>query len=151
MIDTNVALSQQVGIVGVIDPDNYTAGTVTTGWINMAEMERIQAVVMVGTLGTSATVDAKLEQALDGSGASAKDVSDKAITQLTQAGGDDRKQAVIELKAEELDVANGFGFVRLSITIGTAASDVGGLVLGAGFRYGPATDRDLVSVVEVVD
>lgn len=142
--------SDRAAVVGVIDPDAYTANTYTTGWIAMADFERIMAIVMAGDLGTSATVDAKIEQATDGSGTGAKDVSGKAITQLTQAGTDSNKQAIINMRAEELDVANGFTHVRLSMTVATATSDAGAIVLGFDAREMPASDNDLSSVDEIV-
>jgi hypothetical protein len=105
------------------------------------------AIILAGELGASATLDAKL-QSDDASGfASASDISGKSITQLTKAGSDDDKQAIISLKSEELPA--GERYVRLSMTIGTAASDCGAVVLGRG-RYKPSTDDDLASVDEIV-
>jgi hypothetical protein len=135
--------------MGVIDPDVTAASTVETGWVSMASFELVMATVLVGTLGTNATVDAKLEQATSAAGAGAKDITGKAITQLTQAGTDESdKQAIIECRADELDVENNFTHVRLSITVGTATSDVGGLIHGLNPRYAPPTDAD--SVAEIV-
>lgn len=142
--------SDQVAVVGNIDPDAYAASTVTTGWIAAKNFERFLAIIQAGTLGVSATVDAKLEQASDSSGTGAKDITGKAITQLTQAGTDDDKQALINLRADELDVANAFTHFRLSVTVGTAASDAAGIVLGFGGRYQPASDNDAASVDEIV-
>lgn len=148
--NSNLLPSQQAAIVGNIDPDAYAAGTVTTGWIDMADFEAIMAIVQAGDLGTNATLDAKLEQASDGSGTGAKDVTGKAITQLTEAGTDSNKQAVINLNGDELDVSNGFTHVRLSITLATATSDLGAIVLGFYPNYGPASDYDASTVDEIV-
>ncbi|MGB1215404.1 MAG: hypothetical protein ACPG4X_18690 [Pikeienuella sp.] len=151
MAQQTVLPSLKSAVAGVIDPDATAAGTVTTGWISMATFNELMAVVQVGTLGTNATVDAKLEQATDNSGAGAKDITGKAITQMTQAGTDESdRQAVINLNAEELDVNNDFSHARLSVTVATATSDIGALVLGLGERYGPASDNDLASVAEIV-
>ena len=147
----NILPSSQAAIVGVIDPDATAASTVTTGWVNMADFEAIQAIVMAGTLGTNATVDAKLEQATDNSGTGAKDITGKAITQLTQAGTDDSdKQAVINCRANELDIANDFDHVRLSVTVAVATSDAGAVVMGHYPHVGEASDNDLASVAEIV-
>lgn len=142
--------SEMLGLVGVIDPDAYSAATYTTGWIDMSKWLAIHATVMAGTLGASATVDAKLEQAQDGSGTGAKDVTGSAITQLTKAGSDDDKQAIIEMFQEDMDHANAFTHVRLSVTVGTATSDMGAMVLGVTPRYAPASGSDLASVDEIV-
>lgn len=141
--------SQVAALVGVIDPDAYTAATYTTGWISMADFQSVQAIVMTGTLGTAATVDAKLEQAQSGSGTGVKDLTGAEITQIVKATGDD-KQAIIECWAEDLDLVGGFTHVRLSMTVGTATSDAGAIVMGMNKRYLPASGVDLASVAEIV-
>lgn len=146
-MNPNILPSDKAVLAAVIDPDAYSANTYTSGWVHMGTYESIQAIVMVGTMATNSTVDAKLEQATDSSGTSAKDISGKAITQLTEAGTDSDKQAIINCFANELDVANGFDYVRLSVTVATAASDMGGLVLGHDARYQPATDATTVDEV----
>lgn len=147
-MNPNILPSNQAVLVGVIDPDLNTAGTLTTGWINMGNFDAIQAIILAGTLGTNATLDAKLEQATSSGGAGAKDVTGKAITQLTEAGTDSDKQAIINCRSDELDVANGFCYARLSMTVAVASSDSAAIVLGHNARYQPATD--LTTVDEVV-
>ena len=85
-MNPNILPSDRVRVMGIIDPDVYVASTVTTAWLAMEEYAHFLAVVMAGTLGVSATLDAKLEQARDSSGSGVKDITGKAITQLTQAG-----------------------------------------------------------------
>ena len=77
----------------LLDPSSQAAGTVTTGWISVANHHGLLAIVQTGVLGTGATVDAKLQQAQDASGTGAKDLTGKAITQLTQAASGSAKQA----------------------------------------------------------
>ena len=146
----NALASELAGVVGVIDPDAYAAGTVTTGWIDASVFQQFMAVVQAGDLGTGATLDAKLEQATDSAGTGAKDITGKAITQLTQAGGDSNKQAVIAVNPGDLDLANDFTHFRLSVTIGTAASDAGAVVLGLNPRTGVAGDNDAATVAEIM-
>ncbi|RJX20815.1 MAG: hypothetical protein C4570_03400 [Ammonifex sp.] len=148
MGNPNVKPSEAAVLAGVIDPDAYAAAAYSTGWVSMIDYDAIQAIVQVGTIAATGTVDAKLEQASDGSGTGAKDITGKAITQLTQAGGDSDQQAIINCRSDELDVANAFTHVRLTVTLGTAGADMGALVLGHYARYAPETD--LASVVEVV-
>lgn len=150
MTSPNLKPSQRANVLGAIDPDAYAAGTYTTGWIAAAAGKSFLAIVMAGDLGSSATLDAKLQQASDSSGTGAKDISGKAITQLTQAGTDDNKQALINLNADQLDINNGFTHFRLSMTVGTATSDAGGLVMGFDRRYGPADANDASTVDEIV-
>lgn len=146
----NAKPSELAAVVGNIDPDAYAASTVTTGWVSMRDYGALLAIVQAGDLGSSATLDAKLEQATSAAGAGAKDITGKAITQLTQAGTDSNKQVLINVRAEELDVDNGFTHVRLSMTIGTAASDAGGMLLGFHPARGPASDTDATTVDEIV-
>ena len=142
--------SEKVAIGGTIDPDVLTATAFTSDWMSMADFESAMAIVMAGTLGSSATMDAKLLQATDASGTGSKDITGKAITQLTQAGTDSDKQAIINCRAEELDIDNGFDHVALWIDVNTASSDGAGLLLGLNAAYGPASDNDLASVEEIV-
>jgi hypothetical protein len=149
-MNPNVKPSDRVAVVGNIDPDVYTAGTYTTGWVDMAKFGAIMAIVQAGTLGSSATLDAKIQQATSAAGAGAKDITGKAITQLTQAGTDSDKQAIINLFADELDINNGFTHVQLSITVGTATSDAGAIVLGLDPRKDVASASDATTVDEIV-
>lgn len=146
-MNSNILPSDRVRVMGAIDPDAIAAGTATTGWVSLADFGSVMAIVMAGTLGTSATLDAKLEQATDSSGTGAKDITGKSITQLTQAGTDSDKQAIINCRSEELDVANDFTHVRLSMTVAVATSDAGGILLGLDARYEPVTDATTVDEI----
>lgn len=143
--------SELVAVIATIDPDAQAAGASTSDWAPMKDFERGLAVISVGTLGASATVDAKLQQATDSSGTGAKDITGKAITQLTQAGSDSDKQALIDVRGDELDVNNLFDHVAIVMTVATATSDTAALLLGTSARYGPASDFDLASVDEIVN
>jgi hypothetical protein len=137
-------------VVAVIDPDANGAGTLTSAYVDASKFEQLMAIVMAGDLGTSATLDAKLVQATSAAGANVTDISGKAITQLTQAGTDSNKQAIIQVRADELDVAGGFRYVALVLTTAVATSDSGAVVLGFTPTYGPANDYDLAAVDEIV-
>lgn len=151
-MNINALASEQAAVVATIDPDVTVASTVLSDYVDASEFANFMATVMAGTLGSSATLDAKLVQATDGSGTDVKDITGKAITQLTQASPDDSdKQAVINLKPEELDLANDFTHFALSLTVAVATSDVGAIVHGLDPRYGPANDQDLASVAEIVE
>ena len=138
------------GHLATINPVSQGAGTAVSGWIDMSKVDKVKAKVAVGVLGAGATVDAKLQQATSSGGAGAKDIPGKAITQLTQAGADSNKQALINLFSDELDVNGGFKFVQLSITVAVAASLIYGEMEGFNARYAPASDNDAASVDEIV-
>ena len=146
---TNSKASEMLAILATIEPASQSAGTATTGWVSVANHHGLLAVVQTGVLGTLATVDVKLQQATDSSGAGAKDVAGRAITQIVKATGDN-KQALINLKPEELDTVNGFGFVRVALTVGVAASITGAQLLGVNPRFAPADAGNQAAVVQVV-
>ena len=146
---TNSKASEMLAILATVDPASQSAGTATTGWVSVANHHGLLAVVQTGVLGTLATVDAKLQQATDSTGAGAKDVAGRAITQIVKATGDN-KQALINLKPEDLDTVNGFGFVRVALTVGVAASISGAQLLGVNPRFAPADAGNQAAVVQVV-
>ena len=145
----NSKASEMLAILATSDPASQSAGSATTGWVSVANHHGLLAVVQTGVLGTLATVDAKLQQATDSSGAGAKDVAGRAITQIVKATGDN-KQALINLKPEELDTLNGFGFVRVALTVGVAASITGAQLLGVNPRFAPADSGNQAAVVQVI-
>ena len=146
---TNSKASEMLAILATIDPASQSAGSATTGWVSVANHHGLLAVVQTGVLGTLATVDAKLQQATDSTGAGAKDVAGRAITQIVKATGDN-KQALINLKPEELDTINGFGFVRVALTVGVATSITGAQLLGVNPRFAPADSGNQAAVVQVI-
>lgn len=146
----NKLASEAAALVATVDPDALAVGAISSDWVDMALFDQVLAMVSAGVLGAAATLDGKLEQAQDGSGTGVKDITGKAITQLVKAT-DDGKQALINCRAEELDVNGGFSFLRLTLTVAAAISDGSGHVLGFGPRYAPASLNDLASVVEIVN
>lgn len=144
----NAKISEQAALLGTIDPVSQGVGAVATGWLSAAEFERFMAVVQTGVLGTAATVDAKLQQASSNAGANAKDITGKAITQIVKATGDN-KQAIINLRPDELDINNGFAFFNLTITVGAAASLVAASVYAANGEM-PASAFNQTAVAQIV-
>ena len=140
--------TDRAAVIGVIDPDAYSNAAYDTGWIDVESFGRVMAIISVGTLGSSATVDAKLQSAETSGGSGSSDVTGAAITQLTQGGTDSDKQAIINLNVDNLP--EGDKFVKLIVTIGTAACDMGALLLGFDPRYAPASDYDAATVDEIV-
>lgn len=143
----NARLAELLSAVATIDPVSQAPGAITTGWLSAASHERVLATVQTGVLGAAATVDAKLQQATDNVGTGAKDVAGKAIVQIVKATGDN-KQALINLRAEELDMAGNFTFFRLSVTVGGAASLVSALVQAGVAKSAPASALNQAGVVQ---
>lgn len=144
---TNARLAELLSTLATIDPVSQGAGTITTGWIPASTHERFLATLQTGIMGASGTVDAKLQQATDSGGTGAKDITGKAVVQILKAAGDN-KQAHINLRAEELDLANSFTYFRLSVTVGTAASLISAVVQGGVPKTAPASAFNQVGVVQ---
>jgi hypothetical protein len=145
----NAKPSEIVSVLATYDPVSQAAATVTTGWVDAGNLHSVLAILQTGVLGASATLDAKLQQATTSGGAGAKDVTGKAITQIVKASGDN-KQALINCRTSELDVEGGFRYVRLSLTVGTAASIVSAVLLGFNVRYEDSSVFNQAGVVQNV-
>lgn len=144
MSNVNVAPSARAVLAAVIDPDILTVTTHDSGWVSLALSHNLLATILVGIIESGGTVDAKLQQATDGSGSGAKDIAGKSITQMLVSD----KQSLINCRGEELDVDGGFTHVELSITIGTANVDGAGLVHTMDGRYQEV--GQVSSVVETI-
>lgn len=144
-------LSQELAVVATIDPDAYTTGAQTSDIIDMRYHKRVIFIIMAGALGSSATLDFSLASSAASNMASSSALSAKSITQLTQAGTDSDKQAIVEVTAEEV-AANGVGhrYIQGTMTVAVATSDCGLIALADRSRYAPAADYDLASVDEIV-
>jgi len=154
-MNPNIKPSNRGVLAAVIDPDAYAPATLTTGYISMATFGAVMAVIAWGDLGTTDTINAKLQQATDSSGTGVKDISGKAITEVDSSDSPipHNKQAIINCRGDELDAANNFDYVRLSVTLASTSSplgtsDLGAFVLGFDAALQPATDA--TSVAEVV-
>lgn len=141
-------LSEALAVVSCIDPDAYTAAAYNGDVIDMSKYSRVLFIVQVGTLGSSATVDWLLKGDTASGGSYTTTITGKSITQLTQAGTDDDKQVVIEVTAEEV-AAQGFRYIRETLTVATATSDAGSVAIGL-VDVTPASALDLASVDEIL-
>lgn len=140
---------EEWGIVATIDPIDANNADSSTDEIDMSKWSELMAIVQLGVINASATFDFKLQYRTT-SGGSGTDITGKAITQLTGAGSDGAKQAIISLREEELmTLAQGARYV-VGVMANSAHSQLAAvLILGRAKRL-PATDDDLSSVDEVV-
>lgn len=145
-MNANLKPSDQITVLDVINPQSATT-VQGTGWNSMANFDAVMAVLLAGALGSSATLDAKFQQATSSAGAGAKDITGKAITQLTQAGTDANKQVLINVFASQLDVTNGFTYVKLTMTPATSTALIGAVLLGVNGRYQPPSHGTTVDEV----
>jgi len=148
-MNPNIKLEEKLAILATLDPASVAAGTVLTAYVPAQNFNSFLALIQTGVLGASATLDAKLRQAQDASGTGVKDITGKAITQIAKASGDN-KQAMIECRSTDLDGVNGFAYVALSVTVGTAASIVGALLIGGNPYAAPCAGSNQAAVVQVI-
>ena len=109
-------------------------------WIPMAEFERAFAFVQISAFNATDDLDeCRFQQATSSAGAGAKDLTTDASggnydtdTPVDSAG----EFVILEIKAEDLDVANGFTHVRLYVAEGgnTGVDNVLGFVIAYGAR-----------------
>ena len=111
------------------------------GWLSMKNYSRVMAYVELGTWNSSDDLDeCRLQQATDSSGTSAKDFTTDA------SGGDydtdspvdaDGDFVIIEARSEDLDVDNGFDYIRLYVAEGgnSGTDNITGVVVRYGYAY----------------
>lgn len=147
-MDYNRNVSEALAPVGQITPTSQAAGEQLSAAINMQLHRRLFAVISVGAFGASATLDAVFK-ASSTSGGTYTAVTGAAITQMLAAGGNN-KIVTIEVKAETLAALGVGPWVKLSVTVGTAATLTSAVVLGACERYEPASDNNLAAVTQQI-
>lgn len=129
-------------IVPLITPADFQTGANNGDWVNLAGYERA-VIVLYGGVGTAAQDPIfKLQQATSVAGAGAKDIlftryrtkigaslaaiadftlsTQAAATSVTPTSAASEKMIIVEIKASDLDVQNGFTCLQLSV------ADVGG-------------------------
>lgn len=139
-----------LNLLAVIDPVNQAVGTVNSAWVHVANYHGLMASIQTGVLGTGAALDIKLQQALDSTGTNAKDIADKSLAPIKQAANGSNNQAIIHIKAEELDTINNFGWVRLAINVSGAASLIAAQFFGYIPRYIPASHANQLAISQKI-
>jgi hypothetical protein len=124
---------------------NRAAAVYQSAWFNMSIHHRFAYVLQVGVIAAAGTVDLILQEAQDATGTGAAAIAGKAITQLTQAGGDGNDVVMIELRTEEM--TPGFDFVRAQLTVGGNTAFTGGLGYGIINRFAPVATTLVTEIV----
>lgn len=140
-------LSEQIAVVGTIDPALRDNTTADSDVIDMKLWRRVLFLVLLGA--TDIVVDFALRGSNNSDGSSSAAITGKSVTQLSAT--DDNEQVMVEITAEELETA-GYRYVfgRVTIGDGTLGANVAVAVLAGEGRYRPASDHDLASVSEIV-
>ena len=111
------------------------------GWLSMKNYARAMFYVEIGTWDSSDDLDeCRIQQATDSSGTSAKDLTSDA------SGGNydtdnpvdaDGNFVIVEIRAEDMDVHNGFDYIRGYVAEGgnTGVDNVAGVLIRYGYAY----------------
>ena len=130
-MNANIKGSDRVAVAAALVADSHAVGVHSTGWVDMAAFETLLAVAICGAF--AGTAQLSLEQAAAADGTGAKAVDGRVAVDLVAAN-----PAMINLSAPELDVNNGYRYVRAVLTVAGGAADVGVVVQGLDARYQPA-------------
>lgn len=106
-------------VIKCVEPDAYGAGAVNGPAIDCRQFGQLLIALMLGTMGTNATIDCKVQESADGS-TGWTDVSGAAFTQKNQAVVDDSDKTF----QGSVGCQNRQRYMRVVMTVGTAASDV---------------------------
>ena len=128
--------------------DSLGAGTTYTAYVSLQNYHRAVAVIDVGDMAGTATFIVQVMQATSIVGAGAKVIAGKAITIMTQAGGDGNEIRCIEVKAEELDVDGGFDCIALRFIYAAAATEFSAILYGIEPRYAPVPTTNWAEIVD---
>jgi hypothetical protein len=77
-------IRDNIDIIEVLAAEEHSVGSPTTASIDMSKYSAIHFYISAGTIGSSGTIDAKLQDSDDDS--TYADITGKAITQITEAG-----------------------------------------------------------------
>ncbi len=146
---STMRFSEYAELLYKLSPISVSNGVeVFTTYVSLANFHRACIVLSTGVMAKSSTIDAQVHQATNTSGGSAKHITGKAITQLTEAGSDSNKQVIIEIDTSELDVAGGFDCISLGYTVGTAASIMAIQIFGLTPRFKSVSTANWDEVVD---
>ncbi len=144
-------LSERLALVATIDPDQRGAGSVNTDVIDMAVHRRALAVILVGDIAATGTLDVTAFANTTNSTSGGTAITSKSLAADTfSETGDSAKQALIEVTAEEVAAAvDGGRYLFFTATVANANVDYAVGVLAGDSRY-LAADSNLASVAEIV-
>ena len=149
MSKINCLPSEAAAVTAIIVPDARGAGSVTSTYVNMGLFERVQFIIQTGEMAATSTLNASIVQATDASGTGVKALTTaKAITEL--GATDDNKQVIVNVLAEDLDMANNFDFAAITCVVANASVDYAVVGVAHNPRYAPASDNDASTVDEIV-
>jgi hypothetical protein len=135
-------MSENLPVLGALDP---VAGVTdaTSDWCPIENHSQFLAIALVGVTDSSTVIT--LQQATDGSGTGAADISGYTDT---IGSTDDNQQVVYGISASELLSTTTHIALHFDCTGGSNAYRCG-VILGGDARYSPNTSYDAASVTKI--
>ena len=145
--------SENVAVVGMVDPVSASSGAKCSEWFKVDKFHRYLAIVLLGAQTSGGTLTASIQQAYAAAGTGGVDVTALKITDIT-ADGAGSKCYEINFRASDLygtgTTPYTWFWARLRITAATQAILQSGVVLAIGAKDYPASDNDSTYVAEIV-
>ena len=138
-------------LVAVVPAVYSPAAAVTSAYVSLANYHRAVLVVHCGAIAATGTLDISIRQASSSAGAGVKGIpttagQTKLATQLT--GADDDSIVIIELRTEELDIANGFEHVAITYDVDTDTAAFSAILYGCEPRFKPVATTNWAEIVD---
>lgn len=137
-------LSELLGVIGTIDPATVTS-EVFSDVIDMSKYDQVIAIALLGNMASDSAATFRAVYC-DSAG---NNVS-ACKTATASDGGTDNSQIVIEVDNNDLagGATNKDRYVKFGLTATNSGGPCAVLVLGRA-KYGPSSDGDLATVLEI--
>ncbi len=137
-------------LVNVVPAVKSAGAEVISAYVSLANYHRAVLVIHTGAIAATGTVIVRLIQATNTAGASPKGIpttatQDKLTSTLTTA--DANSVIAIELRTEELDVANGYDCVAIGFDVDTDTVPMSAILYGIEPRFAPVATTNYNEVV----
>ena len=126
------------------------AGEQVSSYVSLANYHRAVLVIQTGAIAATGTVIVRLLQATDTAGSSPKGIPTTATQDKitsTLVTGDANSVIVIELRTEELDVANGYDCVAVGYDVDTDTVALSMVLFGIEPRFMPVATANYNEIV----
>lgn len=124
---------------------NGAVGEHNSGYFFAGNHHRFVVLLHVGEPGGASTIDIDVEEATTAAGAGAQNIAAKAITQIVAA--DAGVQVAIEIRTEEMDVANDYDWLNIEVTVAVNTYTYSMQVFAFEPRYPPVPVTTWAEVV----
>lgn len=148
-MSVNALPSETLSVRAWLTPVSRSANTYGTAWVKKSDFYAWRALLLAGTIASNGTVDFKLQEADNASGDNPQDVTGSAATQLTQAGTDSDKLAMINFQPDQHG-SKSKPYFRATVITATAATVCAVLLEGVQPASAPARALNIAAVDEIV-